>query len=91
MTLFSGAILNITFFKVNLYMVPMFTRAIQLTPAIIDKMDVLSQKVSSSHSCFFLRELVDVQIIPKIDGIRCVKEIAMEVEIDPDLVMRCVR
>ncbi|KHJ89336.1 nitrogen permease regulator 2 [Oesophagostomum dentatum] len=59
---------------VNLYMVPMFTRAIQLTPAIIDKMDVLSQK-----------------IIPKIDGIRCVKEIAMEVEIDPDLVMRCVR
>ncbi|VDM75363.1 unnamed protein product [Strongylus vulgaris] len=60
--------------KVSLYMVPMFIRAIQLTPAIIDKMDVLSQK-----------------IIPKIDGIRCVKEIATEVEIDPDLVMRCVR
>ncbi|KAK6759530.1 hypothetical protein RB195_021237 [Necator americanus] len=60
--------------KVSLYMVPMFIRAIQVTPALIDKMDVLSQK-----------------IIPKIDGIRCVKEIATEVEIDPDLVMRCVR
>ncbi|KJH42573.1 maleylacetoacetate isomerase [Dictyocaulus viviparus] len=55
-------------------MVPMFIRATQLTPAVIDKMDVLSQK-----------------IIPKIDGIRCVKEIATEVEIDTDLVMRCVR
>uniref|UniRef100_A0A0K0DP01 Nitrogen permease regulator 2 n=1 Tax=Angiostrongylus cantonensis TaxID=6313 RepID=A0A0K0DP01_ANGCA len=60
--------------KVNLYMVPMFIRATQLTPAVIDKMDVLCQK-----------------IIPKIDGIRCVKEIATEVEIDTDLVMRCVR
>ncbi|KAK6038119.1 hypothetical protein COOONC_24376 [Cooperia oncophora] len=55
-------------------MVPMFIRATQLSPAVIDKMDVLSQK-----------------IIPKIDGIRCVKEIATEVEIDADLVMRCVR
>ncbi|XGW34842.1 hypothetical protein V3C99_018688 [Haemonchus contortus] len=60
--------------KVSLYMVPMFIRASQLSPAVIDKMDVLSQK-----------------IIPKIDGIRCVKEIATEVEIDADLVMRCVR
>ncbi|KAK5973725.1 DNA-directed RNA polymerase subunit [Trichostrongylus colubriformis] len=60
--------------KVSLYMVPMFIRATQLSPAVIDKMDVLSQK-----------------IIPKIDGIRCVKEIATEVEIDADLVMRCVR
>ncbi|WKY14136.1 hypothetical protein Q1695_000021 [Nippostrongylus brasiliensis] len=60
--------------KVNLYMVPMFIRATVPNPAVVDKMDVLSQK-----------------IIPKIDGIRCVKEIATEVEIDPDLVMRCVR
>ncbi|KAJ1355209.1 hypothetical protein KIN20_012531 [Parelaphostrongylus tenuis] len=33
--------------KVNLYMVPMFIRATQLTSAVIDKMDVLSQKIIS--------------------------------------------
>ena len=27
----------------------------------------------------------------KIDGVRCIKEIAKEVDIDPDLVARCVR
>lgn len=34
---------------------------------------------------------VNLQIISKIDGIRCVKEIASLVSIDSDLVGRCIR
>ncbi|KAK5975830.1 hypothetical protein GCK32_018551 [Trichostrongylus colubriformis] len=41
--------------------------------------------------CPSYRGVEPPKIIPKIDGIRCVKEIATEVEIDADLVMRCVR
>lgn len=31
------------------------------------------------------------QICPKIDGVRCIKDIALLVQIDADLVARCVR
>ncbi|GMT32893.1 hypothetical protein PFISCL1PPCAC_24190 [Pristionchus fissidentatus] len=62
--------------QVSLYMVPMLIRTIQRDEShrIIEKMDVLSQK-----------------IIPEIDGVRCVREIAAKVAIDADLVMRCIR
>ncbi|GMR32362.1 hypothetical protein PMAYCL1PPCAC_02557 [Pristionchus mayeri] len=62
--------------QVSLYMVPMLIRKIRRDeyPRIIEKMDVLSQK-----------------IIPEIDGVRCVREIAIKVSIDADLVMRCIR
>lgn len=60
--------------EVSIFMVPMFVRDVELTKAVVEKMDVLSQR-----------------IIPMIDGIRTVKEIADEASIDQDLVVRCVR
>lgn len=38
-----------------------------------------------------LKESSSFQICPKVDGVRCIQEIAMMVQIDTDLVMRCVR
>ena len=68
-------------------MVPIFTREIE-DNSFIQKMDVLSQKVS--FSSYFWRSTT-IQIIPKINGISCVKDIANETEIDTDLVARCIR
>uniref|UniRef100_A0A1I7V0K7 Nitrogen permease regulator 2 n=1 Tax=Caenorhabditis tropicalis TaxID=1561998 RepID=A0A1I7V0K7_9PELO len=59
---------------IEYHMVPMFIREVDLTERLIEKMDVLSQK-----------------IIPQIDGINTVREIAIILELDPSLVARCVR
>lgn len=55
-------------------MVPMFIREVELTDRLIEKMDVLSQK-----------------IIPRIDGINTVREIALDLELGSSLVARCIR
>ena len=60
--------------EIDYHMVPMFIREVDLTDRLIEKMDVLSQK-----------------IIPQIDGINTVREIAISLEPDPSLVARCVR
>ncbi|CAI2351569.1 unnamed protein product [Caenorhabditis sp. 36 PRJEB53466] len=60
--------------EIDFHMVPMFIREVELTDRLIEKMDVLSQK-----------------IIPQIDGIKTVREIAIILELDPSLVARCVR
>lgn len=60
--------------EIDYHMVPMFIREVTLTDHLIEKMDVLSQK-----------------IIPQIDGINTVREIAIILELDPSLVARCVR
>lgn len=60
--------------EIEYHMVPMFIREVELTERLIEKMDVLSQK-----------------IIPQIDGINTVREIAIVLELDPSLVARCVR
>ncbi|KAF1757518.1 hypothetical protein GCK72_013974 [Caenorhabditis remanei] len=60
--------------EIDYHMVPMFIREVDLTDRLIEKMDVLSQK-----------------IIPQIDGINTVREIAISLELDPSLVARCVR
>uniref|UniRef100_A0A8R1HXW5 Nitrogen permease regulator 2-like protein n=1 Tax=Caenorhabditis japonica TaxID=281687 RepID=A0A8R1HXW5_CAEJA len=60
--------------EIDYHMVPMFIREVELSPRLIEKMDVLSQK-----------------IIPQIDGINTVREIAIILELDPSLVARCVR
>ncbi|CAO4373831.1 unnamed protein product [Caenorhabditis nigoni] len=60
--------------EIDYHMVPMFIREVELTDRLVEKMDVLSQK-----------------IIPQIDGINTVREIAINLELDPSLVARCVR
>lgn len=60
--------------EIQYHLVPMFIREVTLTDRLIEKTDVLSQK-----------------IIPKIDGINTVREIAIDLELDPSLVARCVR
>lgn len=60
--------------EIDYHMVPMFIRQVDLTDRLIEKMDVLSQK-----------------IIPQIDGINTVREIAIILELDASLVARCVR
>lgn len=62
--------------KITPYMVPMFTRQIDF---------------NSDPTLVDKMDVLSQKIIPKIDGVRCVKEIASEVDIDPDLVSRCIR
>ncbi|PIC14009.1 hypothetical protein B9Z55_027333 [Caenorhabditis nigoni] len=59
--------------EIDYHMVPMFIREVELTDRLVEKMDVLSQK-----------------IIPQIDGTNTVREIAINLELDPSLVARCV-
>ncbi|VDM40120.1 unnamed protein product [Toxocara canis] len=61
--------------KVSPYMVPMFTR------------------VPPPKTPYHLpkMDVLSQKICPKIDGVRCVKDIALLVQIDADLVARCVR
>ncbi|KAM3728301.1 GATOR complex protein [Dirofilaria immitis] len=61
--------------KVEPYMVPMFT---QIPPP-------------NTPNHIPKMDVLSQKICPKIDGVRCIKEIAMMVQIDADLVMRCVR
>ncbi|KAF8383959.1 nprl-2 [Pristionchus pacificus] len=61
---------------VSLYMVPMLIRKIRT-----EEYDRIIEKM----------DVLSQKIIPEIDGVRCVREIAMKVSIDADLVLRCVR
>ncbi|VDP12879.1 unnamed protein product [Onchocerca flexuosa] len=61
--------------KVEPYMVPMFT---QVPPP-------------NTPNHIPKMDVLSQKICPKVDGVRCIKEIAMMVQIDADLVMRCVR
>lgn len=77
--------------KVSPHVVPMFTRLPPpISPADLPKLDVLSQKVFISYS-----QITHIdnyfQICPFIDGLRSVQEIAGLIQIDSDLVGRCVR
>uniref|UniRef100_A0A0N5AIV1 Nitrogen permease regulator 2-like protein n=1 Tax=Syphacia muris TaxID=451379 RepID=A0A0N5AIV1_9BILA len=60
---------------VSPYMVPIFSRIPPLNNA-----DRLTQM-----------DVLSQKICAKIDGVRCIRGIAKEVDIDPDLVARCVR
>ncbi|KAL3989575.1 Nitrogen permease regulator 2 family protein [Acanthocheilonema viteae] len=61
--------------KVEPYMVPMFT---QIPPP-------------NTPSHIPKMDVLSQKICLKVDGVRCIQEIAMMVQIDTDLVMRCVR
>lgn len=61
--------------KVEPYMVPMFT---QIPPP-------------NTPNHISKMDVLSQKICPKVDGVCCIKEIAMLVQIDTDLVMRCVR
>ncbi|VDK82494.1 unnamed protein product [Litomosoides sigmodontis] len=61
--------------KVEPYMVPMFT---QIPPP-------------NTPNYIPKMDVLSQKICPKVDGVRCIQEIAMMVQIDADLVMRCVR
>lgn len=61
--------------KVTPYMVPMFTRV--PPPKTPDHLPKM--------------DVLSQKICPKIDGVRCVKDISVLVQIDADLVARCVR
>ncbi|VDM11943.1 unnamed protein product [Wuchereria bancrofti] len=61
--------------KVEPYMVPMFT---QIPPP-------------NTPNHIPKMDVLSQKICPKVDGVCCIKEIAMLVQIDTDLVMRCVR
>ncbi|MFH4980185.1 hypothetical protein AB6A40_006894 [Gnathostoma spinigerum] len=61
--------------KVSPYMVPMFTRI--PPPKTPDHLPKM--------------DVLSQKICPKIDGVRCINEIATLVDIDADLVARCVR
>ncbi|CAG9533316.1 unnamed protein product [Cercopithifilaria johnstoni] len=61
--------------KVEPYMVPMFT---QIPPP-------------NTLNHIPKMDVLSQKICPKVDGVRCIQEIAMMVQIDTDLVMRCVR
>ncbi|GMT04444.1 hypothetical protein PENTCL1PPCAC_26618 [Pristionchus entomophagus] len=61
---------------VSPYMVPMLIRSIRR-----DEWDRTIEKM----------DVLSQKIIPEIDGVRCVREIAIRVAIDGDLVMRCIR
>ncbi|CAI4229799.1 unnamed protein product [Auanema sp. JU1783] len=62
--------------KISQYMVPMFIRQVDLF---------------EENGLIDRMDVLSQKIIPKIDGVRCILEIAHEVDIDPDLVSRCVR
>ncbi|EFO25851.1 hypothetical protein LOAG_02632 [Loa loa] len=61
--------------KVEPYMVPMFT---QVPPP-------------NTPNHIPRMDVLSQKICPQVDGVRCIQEIAMMVQIDTDLVMRCVR
>ncbi|VDM96333.1 unnamed protein product [Thelazia callipaeda] len=61
--------------KVEPYMVPMFTRV--PPPNTLNHIPKM--------------DVLSQKICPKVNGVRCIKEIALLVHIDVDLVIRCVR
>lgn len=60
---------------VNPYLVPVFTRI--PPPTTLEKLNKM--------------DVLSQKICPQIDGIKCVKDIAYAVQIDVDLVSRCIR